>query len=68
MKQTVIVELSTTEIVERMAEEQQQLVKLRLNNAVSPLENPIKIKEQRRTIARMKTELRRREINESLKK
>ena len=68
MKQTVIVELSTAEIVERMAEEQQQLVKLRLNNAVSPLENPIKIKEQRRTIARMKTELRRREINESLKK
>jgi ribosomal protein L29 len=68
MKQTVIVELSTAEIVERMAEEQQQLVKLKLNNAVSPLENPNTIKEQRRTIARMKTELRRREINESLKK
>ncbi|MDR1757862.1 MAG: 50S ribosomal protein L29 [Bacteroidales bacterium] len=68
MKQSVIIELSTPEIVERLAEEKQQLVKLKLNNAVSPLENPNKIKEQRRTIARMKTELRRREINEQSKK
>ena len=68
MKQSVIVELSTNEIVERLVEEKQQLTKLKLNNAISPLENPNKIKEQRRAIARMKTELRKREINESLKK
>ena len=68
MKQSVIIELSTTEIVERLIEEQQQLTKLRLNNAVTPLENPNKIKEQRRSIARLKTELRKREINENLKK
>jgi len=68
MKQNVIVELSTAEIIERMVEERQQLTKLRLNNAVTPLENPNKIKEQRRTIARLKTELRKREINENLKK
>ncbi len=67
MKQTVIVDLSTPEIVERLTEEKQQLTKLRLNNAVTPLENPNKIKEQRRTIARLKTELRKREIKESLK-
>ncbi|MDR3047160.1 MAG: 50S ribosomal protein L29 [Bacteroidales bacterium] len=67
MKQSVIIELSTPEIVERLAEEKQQLVRLKLNNAVTPLENPIKIKEQRKTIARLMTELRKREL-ESLKK
>jgi len=68
MKQSVIIELSTAEIAERLVEEQQQLTKLKLNNAVTPLENPNKIKEQRRTIARLKTELRRREMTENLKK
>jgi len=65
MKQKVIQELSTPELVERLAEEKQQLVKLKLNHAVSPIENPQKIKEQRRTIARMHTEIRKRQINEA---
>lgn len=63
MKQQVIAELSTAELKERLLEEVQQLNKLTLNHAVSPIENPNKIKEQRRTIARMKTELRKRELN-----
>ncbi len=63
MKQQVIVEFSTPELKERLAEEQVQLSKMILNHAVTPLENPNKITEQRRTIARMKTELRKREIN-----
>ncbi|MDL2296755.1 50S ribosomal protein L29 [Bacteroidales bacterium OttesenSCG-928-B11] len=67
MKQSVVVELSTAEIVERLAEEAMQLTKLKLNNAITPLENPNKIKEQRRAIARMKTELRKRQISESRK-
>ncbi|MCQ2272132.1 MAG: 50S ribosomal protein L29 [Bacteroidales bacterium] len=67
MKQQVIRELTTAELKERMAEEQQQLVKLKLNHAVSPIENPQKIKEQRRTVARLKTELRMREIKENVK-
>lgn len=62
MKQQVIAELSTAELNERLLEEIQQLNKLTLNHAVSPIENPNKIKEQRRTIARMKTELRKREL------
>ena len=62
MKQQVIAELSTAELNERLLEEVQQLNKLTLNHAVSPIENPNKIKEQRRTIARMKTELRKREL------
>ena len=60
MEQTVIIELTTPELVERLEEEQKQLTKLKLNHAVSPLENPNKIKAFRRTIARLKTELRKR--------
>ncbi|HHU46821.1 MAG TPA: 50S ribosomal protein L29 [Bacteroidales bacterium] len=67
MKQKVIHELSTPEVIERLAEEEKHLIKMKLNHAVSPLENPNKIKEQRRTVARLKTELRKREINQQLK-
>ena len=62
MKQQVVAELSTPELNERLTEEQLQLSKLTLNHAVSPIENPQKIKEQRKTVARIKTELRKREL------
>lgn len=63
MEQKVIKEFTTSEILERLDEEKRQLVKLKLNHTVSPLENPNKIKAYRKTIARLETELRRREIN-----
>jgi large subunit ribosomal protein L29 len=62
MKQQVVTELSTPELKERLMEEGLQLSKLTLNHAVSPIENPQKIKEQRKTVARIKTELRKREL------
>jgi len=62
MKQRVVSELSTPELKERLMEEKLQLSKLTLNHAVSPIENPNKIKEQRKTVARIKTELRKREL------
>jgi len=46
-----------------MDEEKRQLTKLKLNHAVSPLENPNKIKAYRKTIARLETELRRRVLS-----
>jgi large subunit ribosomal protein L29 len=64
MEQEVIRELSTADLIERLEEESKQLVKLRLNHAVSPLENPNKIKAYRKIIARIKTELRKRELEE----
>ena len=67
MKQEVIIELSTPELIERLDIESKQLVKLKLNHAVSPLENPNKIKVYRKTIARLSTELRRRELEEQNK-
>ena len=65
MKIEVIREFSTEELRERLEEEQKQLTKMRLNHAVSALENPTKIREYKRTISRMKTELRQREIDKA---
>ncbi|HNX06727.1 MAG TPA: 50S ribosomal protein L29 [Bacteroidales bacterium] len=62
MKQQVISELSTNELRERLEEEKKQYLKLKMNHAISPLENPMKIKDYKRTIARMHTELRKRDL------
>lgn len=64
MKQGEIRELTNEEVRERLDEQQKQLNKLKLNHAVSPLEDPNKIKEYRKIIARLKTELRNRELEE----
>jgi len=64
MKIREIKELSIKEIQERMDTEKDRLVHLKLNHAISPLDNPLQIKVVRRTIARFATELRQREINQ----
>jgi large subunit ribosomal protein L29 len=64
MKSSEIKELTTKELVERIDTESTHLTRLKLNHAVSPLDNPLKIKETRKNIARLKTELRKRELNE----
>ena len=63
MKIAEIRELQTSELHERLDAEVANYTSLRLTHAVSPLENPMKLKEVRRNIARMKTELRQRELN-----
>ena len=67
MEQEVIKELGTAELTERLDEEKKQLVKLKLNHAVSPLENPNKIRFYKKAIARKETELRRRQLEEKKK-
>jgi large subunit ribosomal protein L29 len=64
MKNKEIIGLTTKEVVERIETEKVNLNKLRMNHAVSPLENPQRLKEVRRLIARLKTELRKRELTE----
>ncbi len=56
--------LTTKEIFERIENEQNFLGRQRMNHAVSPLDNPMKLKESRRIIARLKTILRQRQMNE----
>jgi large subunit ribosomal protein L29 len=61
MKATVIKEMSSSEIQERIDNEKAMLQKLKMNHTVSPLENPLKIRFTKRTIARLLTELRTRD-------
>jgi large subunit ribosomal protein L29 len=63
MKISEIRELSTQEILERIDNEKLMLVRMKLNHAISPLDNPTKLKETRKVVARLKTELRQRELN-----
>jgi large subunit ribosomal protein L29 len=63
MKTREIKELNNKEIQERMDAERVHLERLKLNHAISPLDNPLQVKEVRRTVARLATELRQREIN-----
>ena len=63
MKTSEIKELTTVEIQERLLSEKEQLVRMKLNHSISPLENPLQIREARKTIARLETELRQRELN-----
>lgn len=63
MKIAEIREIATNELAERIQTEVANYNQMVLNHSISPLENPEQIKQLRRTIARMKTELRQRELN-----
>jgi large subunit ribosomal protein L29 len=63
MKTSEIRELSSPDLLERVDTEKTMLIRLKLNHAISPLDNPQKIKEARLTIARLMTELRNRELS-----
>ena len=63
MKIAEIRELSTKELVERIDAEVAAYDQKVINHSISPSENPAQIKQQRRMIARMITELRQRELN-----
>jgi large subunit ribosomal protein L29 len=63
MKIAEIREIATNELAERILAEEANYNQMVLNHSISPLDNPAQIKQLRRTIARMKTELRQRELN-----
>ena len=63
MKIAEIRELSTKELAERIEAEAVALNRMEINHRISPLDNPAQIKLTRRMIARMKGELRQRELN-----
>ena len=63
MKTKEIKELETKELAERIEAEVAKYEQMKFNHTVSPLENPSQIKATRRDIARLKTELRQRELN-----
>ena len=62
MKTNDIRKLSTEEINKKIAESKEELFNLRMKQATGSLENPARIRELRKTVARLKTILREREI------
>ena len=63
MKIAEIREIATNELAERIQTEVANYNQMVLNHSISPLENPAHIRQLRRTIARMKTELHQRGLN-----
>ena len=63
MKIAEIKAMTAAELAERIATEVANYDQMKLNHAISPMENPSVIKAARRDIARMRTELRQRELN-----
>ena len=63
MKIAEIRDLTTQELKERLAVETKAYEQKKINHSISPLDSPAVITRSRRELARMKTELRQREIN-----
>jgi large subunit ribosomal protein L29 len=67
MKASELRELTIKEIEEKLDNEKSFLVKQRINHAVSQLDNPLKIKDTRRNVARLNTLLREKQLKEENK-
>lgn len=65
MKYSEITQLSEQEIRDRIEVEEEALKKLRFAHAISPVENPLKIKFARKFIAQLKTRLRQVELEKA---
>lgn len=61
MKQQEITKLSVEDLKAQVVNLSEQLAKMKLTHSVAPMENPLVIRKTRRTIARLKTELTKRE-------
>lgn len=65
MKNSEIKSMSEGELRDQIKTSQDTLTKLRFSHAVSPIENPYRIRTARKTVARLKTELRAKELAKS---
>jgi large subunit ribosomal protein L29 len=62
MKYSEIKALSLEELKERLSTETSSRQSLKFAHSISPLENPLRITQNRKVIAKLKTELRKREL------
>ena len=62
MKVNELRELSTPELQEKLAASKQELFNLRFQKAVNKLENPMRIKDVKKTVARILTVIKEREL------
>jgi len=61
MKQSEIKQLSTVELQEKLSETKKSYSDLKMAHTISPLDNPIQLRTVRRTVARLATELTKRD-------
>lgn len=64
MKTSEITEMTVNEIGERIEAEKLTLSSMKFNHHISPLDNPLQIKQTRKNIARLLTILRQKQLNE----
>ncbi len=57
-------ELTDKDLRERLDAEKNELIQKKINHTITPLDNSGSIREQRRNIARIQTELRERELKQ----
>ena len=62
MKQSEIKDLSAAELQEKLNQTKKVYTDLKMAHAISPIENPLQIRSVRRTVARLATELTKREL------
>lgn len=62
MKQSEITKLSVAELQEKLGDTKKSYADLKLAHAISPLENPIQLRNVRRNVAKLATELTKREV------
>ncbi len=65
MKASIIREMDLQDLTEKIRESEMSLTKMKVGHKIAEIENPIEIRKIRRTVARMKTELRRRELEKA---
>lgn len=61
MKQSEVNKLSIDDLKENLSTLKQSLGSLKMTHSISPLESPIQLREMRRTVARLATELTKRD-------
>ena len=64
MKQKEVLEMSIDELSEKLISFKKELGEMKMTHAISPIENPLEIKNIRRTIARINTEITKRTIQD----
>ena len=62
MKQSEIKETATEDLKDRLLETRKTLSELKMAHTITPLENPIQLRAHRKTIARIMTELTKRDV------
>lgn len=67
MKKADLSQLSVSDLREKLKEEKASLGKMKFTHTISPVESPARITHSRKNVARMMTELRKRELNEAKK-